>query len=336
MDLFYEFINEASTGRVDCGMYFNILFNTKIEEEIITSNSNFLTPTLIIKNKDKFFNLLNNYLDIASIFYSDKKLDVNNYRKMLLATLFSNACNNDFNNIEAYLKLRTNFMLDKTLKPTSFYSDILKCDVIIQIDRNYPYEETPYSVNICLKDNEQIYNMPSIKLGIDSDVCYIYALQNKKQEQTDFTKKINRKLYKINKDVVDSDILDVTMSFVLTLSILFGYLNKLNINKFIVIPFLIERWNAKKIMFMIKEKYNISTLQEEQKQELIQENITDKFIRTFRRIEYHFNNINIISYSFDTSEYMYILNNNNFSCNNELLSEMYNLGEIYEKNRNSL
>ena len=36
------------------------------------------------------------YLDIATIFYSNKKIDVTNERKMLLATLFSNMTSNDF------------------------------------------------------------------------------------------------------------------------------------------------------------------------------------------------------------------------------------------------
>ena len=78
MDLFDEFIKEASTGRVDCGMYFNILFNSKIEDNYIGSDSDLLVPTLIVKDKISFLTLLNKYLDIATIFYSNKKIDVTN------------------------------------------------------------------------------------------------------------------------------------------------------------------------------------------------------------------------------------------------------------------
>ena len=152
MDLFDEFIKEASTGRVDCGMYFNILFNSKIEENYIGSDSDLLVPTLIVKDKISFLTLLNKYLDIATIFYSNKKIDVTNERKMLLATLFSNMTSNDFNNPDIYIKRRINFMLDNTLKKElSFYSKHLESDVIVKIDKNYPYDETPYSFNISLK-----------------------------------------------------------------------------------------------------------------------------------------------------------------------------------------
>ena len=67
-----------------------------------------------------------------------------------------------------------------------------------------------------------------------------------------------------------------------------------------------------------------------EKQEDIQKNLTEKFIRTFRRIEYHFSNINIVSYPFEIDDNMYIVNNNNYSSNNELLDEMYR-GDSFEK-----
>lgn len=131
------------------------------------------------------------------------------------------------------------------------------------------------------------------------------------------------------------------MSFVLSLSVMFGVLNRENINNFVVVPLLIERWNAKKIMFDIKEQFNLfkgnhSTLKEDlEKQEDIQKNLTEKFIRTFRRIEYHFSNINIVSYPFEIDDNMYIVNNNNYSSNNELLDEMYR-GDSFEKNGHNL
>ena len=346
MDLFDEFIKEASTGRVDCGMYFNILFNSKIEDNYIGSDSDLLVPTLIVKDKISFLTLLNKYLDIATIFYSNKKIDVTNERKMLLATLFSNMTSNDFNNPDIYIKRRINFMLDNTLKKElSFYSKHLESDVIVKIDKNYPYDETPYSFNISLKRNEFVCNMPSIRFGIDNGVCYIYAIQNKRQEKNDYIKKINRKLYVINSGVQEEEyeenVTDVTMSFVLSLSVMFGVLNRENINNFVVVPLLIERWNAKKIMFDIKEQFNLfkgnhSTLKEDlEKQEDIQKNLTEKFIRTFRRIEYHFSNINIVSYPFEIDDNMYIVNNNNYSFNNELLDEMYR-GDSFEKNGHNL
>lgn len=359
MDLFYdEFIKEAQNGRINCGMYFNIIFNTSVYnngklEELTKANSNLLVPTLIIKNKDNFDNLLQQYIYLAKEFYNDKKIDVDNIDKMLMATLFSNMTSNDFNNVENYLKLRINFMKDQTLSSflteNIFYSDILKQNIIIKLDKNYPYDETPYSLNVILTDGINKCLMPSIRLGIDNDTCYIYAIQNPKQEKTDYSKKINRKLFLVNENFIDEsnndeNIKDVTMSFILVTSILFGILDDLKINKIKVSPLLIERWNAKRIMFDIKEEYNkklnrLSTMKEDiENHDYIQTNLTEKFIRTFRRIMYHFSNIKINSYPYEIDDYLYLINNGDYSCNNNLLDEMYNLGRSKnnEKNENHI
>lgn len=355
MDLFYkEFIKEAKVGRINCGMYFNILFNTSIYNndklEVLTkSDSDLLVPTLIIKNKEKFDILLKEYINLAKQFYFDRQMDVSNVEKMLMATLFSNMTSNDFNNIEEFLKLRISFIKDVSLKKfeneVNYYSEILKENIIIKLEKNYPYDETPYSLNIRFNSGNIDCFLPSIKIGINNDTCYIYAIQNIKQEKNDYSKKINRKLFLINENFVDEsndleNIKDVTMSFVFVTSILFGILEQLGINKVKVSPLLIERWNAKRIMFDIKEEYHkntnkLSTLNGDiENHDYIQSNLTEKFIRTFRRIVYHFNNINITSYPYELDDYLNLTNNGNYSCNNPLLDEMYNLGRRIENEKN--
>ena len=62
LDLFYnEVLKETATGRVDCGMMYNVLFKTKINDKTIynldsniVKNTSLLIPTLIINNKEEF------------------------------------------------------------------------------------------------------------------------------------------------------------------------------------------------------------------------------------------------------------------------------------------
>ena len=359
MELFYnDFIKEAALGRINCGMYFNIIFNTSIFVnnklfELTKSDSNLLVPTLIIKNKESFDKLLKEYIVLAKEFYKDKKLDVDNVEKMLLATLFSNMTSNDFNNIEKYLKLRINFFKDNSLndyyKEKRYHSDLLKEDIFIKMEKNFPYDETPHTLIINFNNGEDNYFMPGIRLGISNDTCYIYAIQNIKQEKNTYSKKINRKLFLINEDFVEEkeveeNIKDVTMSFIFVTTFLFGILDKIGIKKIKVSPLLVERWNAKRIMFEIKEEYNkktnkLSTIEEDIKaHDYIQSNLTEKLIRTFRRIVYHFSNINISSYPYELDDYLTLINNGDYNCNNVLLDEIYNLERSMnnEKNENHI
>ena len=359
MDLFYnEFIKDASKGRVDCGMFYNILFNTSIIKdnkliELTKSDSDLLVPTLLIKNKDRFDYLLNKYILLAREFYKDKKIDVDNYDKMLLATLFSNMLVSDFNNIEDYLNLRINFLLDKSLDIYKdgkiFYSDILKENILVRLNKNYPYDESYYSLNISITNGSDIYKLPSVRIGVSDNTTYIFSIQNEKQEKTDYGKRINRKLFMINdnfKDDSDNDwnLKDVSMSFVFVSAITLGILDKLGIKNIKITPLFTVRWNAKRIMFDVKEEFNRlksneSTMDSDiLNHDMIQSNLTDKFIRTFMRLMYHFSNIDVVSYPYELDDYFSLKINNNYGCNNRLLDEIYNLGRSFsnEKDENHI
>jgi len=58
----------------------------------------------------------------------------------------------------------------------------------------------------------------------------------------------------------------------------------------------------------------------------IQRNISDKFIRTFRRIEHHFDNININNYPFDVDSCLHLTIDEEVCCNNELLEDLFTCG----------
>jgi hypothetical protein len=68
--------------------------------------------------------------------------------------------------------------------------------------------------------------------------------------------------------------------------------------------------------------------------EVIQRNLSDKFLRYFRRLEYNFCNVNLTSYPFDIDTSAHIYLDNYSDCNNSLLKEMYELYNKKEKQKN--
>ena len=158
-------------------------------------------------------------------------------------------------------------------------------------------------------------------------------------------------LYKINEGVYESEIIeykdykeyrasyypenisDVSPSAVLSLSVFLNQLVELGITKIKVVPFLPIRYNAKKEAYQRKINYLIKkdNLSLEEQKEIeqkyleehlrIQNNLTQKFLRNFFRINYHFPNVSIYSSPFEIDEYLNI-NLSNFTKNDDILSEM--------------
>lgn len=191
-------------------------------------------------------------------------------------------------------------------------------------------------------DLKEKYIFPKIKLGIHNNKAYIYAIQNKEQEKTNYVKKINRKLYKVNEnlenDYEEDNLKDITPSFVVALNICLSYLKDIGIEEILVPNVLIERWNAKSMAIMIKAKQKHLTLteikEELDKQNNIWININEKLIRTFRRLEYHHESINITSEPFLIDSYLHIEINDYNKCNNPLLEDTFNVFEQTTKHNN--
>lgn len=356
LDIFYNHvIKEASTGRINCFSYFNILFFTKVIEDdnYIKSNindENLYIPTLTIKNKNEFNKYLVEYVLTAMDFYSDDNFDkeILNYKsynndtkickeKVILTLLWSNATIEDFNNPIQFLKRRIEFMENNMeIKENIGYSDILQGNILVQIKKDDIRYETPYIFNVTLTNSNQQYQFPLLRFGIEENKLYIYAIQRNDNIENEYSKKVKRALYKIgqgfnkNEDNYeiydDGNLNDITASFVLVSNIAIFFLKKYGINEVIVPPILIERWNAKKIALKqrAKSKENPSKFIREQleKEDKIQKNITDKFIRTFLRLIHHHYSLNITSYPMEYDSCLHFkINNEEILCNNKLLEE---------------
>ena len=359
LSIFYDnLIQEAATGKVDCYMKYNLIFNTKIPEkdiEILSNcdNEDLLVPTLFIKNQNEFDSLLVTYIKKALEFYDDSNFVEEilsgeaqkegkgiSKEKVIMTLLWSNATIEDFNEPCSYLRKRIAFfeLGDlETYKKIQLigYSDILESEIGCYICKNKIGCETPYSLQIFLKDQEAVvYEFPRIYFGIADEVAYFYAIQNYKQRfiEENKGKKIERKMYKVNEGLDDDDLKDITTNFLVAANIMMGLLKHHNINEFNIASILVSRWNAKIMILDYKRKrlemtrdYNEEKIQEIYDSDIkIQKNLTDKFLRTFRRLGYHHSSVEVKSYpmEIDSNLHMMIYNQEDI-CNNPLLEETF-------------
>lgn len=360
LGIFYNnIVPEAMNGRVNCLSYYNMAFSTKIVDENKRYSCNInddsvLIPTLMIKNKKEFDNLLIEYVNLALEFYDDSNFDeeiINNKlydkefgickEKVILSLLFANATLEDFNNPVEFLKKRIDFIYNDLSSSHDFgYLEILKGNLSLTIDKDIINNETPYQMIIKIKSrNGEEFIFPKIKFGISRDTVYIYAIQNKMNEENNFSKKINRILYKVGEGYNDTNELDdienlkdITASFLVSLNIGISYLYNVGYNKIIVPSILVERWNAKRISNLLKIKCKKLDDENSQKlnneQEYLQLNLTNKLIRTFLRLGCHYNNIDVLSFPFELDSCLHInITDSEMLCNNTLLYNTYKLVE---------
>ena len=356
--LFEELIKEASNGKVIIeDEEWPIAFNTEILEEnkIYETENNF--STLIIKNKNEFFKLLRKYLKLelkknrkTPRFYKDIN---RNKIKWLMSYLFVNASSSDFLNPEDYLRREISFLEDDTFnfldKGIELDMDkFLNSKLRIKREISPTMMETPNKITLSLvkniNDEEVEYSLPSIYYGIDNNTCYIYSILSPKPKkniselENKYDKKINRLLYKLNSGIKETqeyfdykegistyypegNITDVTHSFVLSLSIFLGWLKSKNINKVKAVPYLPVRYDSRYITAKEK-KDKTRQLELLERNNEIQTNITNKFIRTFLRLSAQDESISIESYPYEVDDYLTISLNKEKNVSNELLSNV--------------
>lgn len=210
------------TGRINCLSYYNVAFST----EIIDENKRYsckidadgvLIPTLMIKNKSEFDKLLVEYVNLALKFYDESNFDMeilNNQlynnefgickEKVILTLLFANAMIEDFNNPIDFLKRRIDFIYNDLSGSYDFgYMDMFKGDLSLYIDKDIINNETPYQMIIKIKStNGEEFIFPKIKFGISDDTVYIYAIQNKMNDEKVFVRKLIEFFIKWEKDTI--------------------------------------------------------------------------------------------------------------------------------------
>ena len=368
LESFDQIIKEAATGYVDCDFFMPICFGTKelINNELhdITNAkyfSNSMIPTLIIKDREKLNSSITRYVDLAKEFYNDdfRLEDVSNKEKYIITSLLSNVLVNDFNDLNNLFERHSSFLEDKSLEefqsPVNLgYVDKLKSNLIVEITKQSIVEETPYGMEISLQDenDEIIYRFPTIRFGIDNNKVYIYAVQ---QDDVIENKKIERLLRKVGegfdeknseKDEIENpeNLYSVSPWSLVALSIFIPIIkNYTNIDEFVAPYFLINRYNAVEISYeILKEKYKdnmddvrIRAMIDKKENAVnshdeLQRNITDKFIRNFRRLDHHFGNIDVDMFPLEQDSMIHFKVGNELECNNSLLKEAYSVAASYK------
>ena len=357
-DVFYKhIIDEATTGRIDCLNYYNIAFETDVmgkKNFYIGDREGLIIPTLMIRDKEYFDELLMEYVGLAKEFYGVDSFDkdvvaikwnedekARGIEKTCMSLLWANATIEDFNDPISFLRRRINFIRDDFVdKKTLGYSLVMKADIEVEILKDKITNEGPYQFVVRLINEEKcVVELPSIKFGIDGDKLYIYAIQSSKNNtDSEFMKWVNRRLYKVgvgydSSSDGDESLHDITASFLYVLSIGIGYFSSLGIDNIIVPSILIERWNNKKIANKRKlerGRINQDEFEEkEEKQDYLQSNLTNKLIRTFLRLGCHFNNIEVDSFPFEVDSSLRMrIHDGEVIGNNYLLTEGYNLGTM--------
>ncbi len=364
INIFYnELLPEvASNDSVTIGdLKFNVNFSTSENKNKSINNNDVV---INIRDKTLFNEVLINYVKamIEHIITNGKLKNIDylffdgNMHDMLKSCLLNvwyNATEEDFKDPIFYLRLRTNFINDnislssigKTYKSREIQS-LNNLEIENKIDIVNPSaNETPYAFKSQIVDNDgNYYNLPNIYYGISDNKCYIYAIKNDKNIQTDFSKKVNRLLYKANKDLVydyeEESIKDVSVSQLYSTVLFFKFLQDNNISDIIIKNYFPIRYEAKEIAIFKKIKkleeklLHIDIHSEEyitKKQEIenlkiensrIQNNIINKYLRIFRRLSYHFPNVLIKSYPYELDNSMHI-KMEEYNKYSHILNEVY-------------
>ena len=360
MDNIYEIIDEViyemQNGIVDADVILLMKMHNKYSSHFE------ITPTINLNNKEVLYSkikeyifLFNNTIGILSQDVKDK------YIKRLIALLFADMSINDFENPILYIQRKIDFVNDKFLEDRIIdYIPFFESRISINVK---PYgKETPYCFNCTLEDYNlkyvvpQRYELPTISYGISEGICYIYAIQDyNKHIKTPYHSKIKKKLYKLNSGVYNDEtkeykdykegkikyypenISDVSPSAVLSLIIFLNEIHKKGITNIRVIPYLPIRYEnkIKELAKKTIEETKVNNLTKQQERELylevvkkftlIQSNITEKFIRTFYRAAYHFDNIKITSLPMELDDSLHITLSEFSYGNNEILNEIINI-----------
>ncbi len=358
-------LNKIKTVLSRQNMNINITINKNSISVYAKEDRNLFIPTLMIHDLDQILAKLEEYLIYARDFYDKNYYDSIEYEdKTILTLLWANATEKDFNNPIAFIEKRTQFLKDTTFD--SYLNDkiigtssILKSNIKIIVQKEPIYEETPYSFHVEMINEEnsnERFIFPKLRFGLDNGKCTIMAIQNKNNgiNNNPFFKRIKRCLNKVNQNFEKEENIDniespenltgIVPSFCVITTIFLSILQKHEIKEIEVAPFLPIRWNAKELKYLkvkeMKKNKNIESKKIEteyiastEDHYNIQRNLSDKLIRNFRRLAYHFNNIQITLYPYEMDEFLHLELTDEYFCNNDLLNELYQLSFKEQKRK---
>ena len=343
LDIFYnQIVKEAQKGRVDCYFMMNLCFNLIIENEQKTfcdvDYEGLLIPNLKISNKKLFDDLLIIYVKKALEIYDKTEFsfleDLNymnltgdidlikeNYLiKYIICSLFANLSYNDFENPLEFLQSRIEMFDNKILDDDSVvdlgYLETIGARLYVFEEKSPIKSETPYRLRGYL-EYEDGYKLllPEVYVGTTQDKYILYGLQKTTKrsdiDETNYIKQIRKGLI--------SKINGVPEHYFLMIMVLLSLCHDKSIE---VVPFLVERWNAKRIS--LSNKKDISKEEIEKYQENIQNNITNVFMRYFTKLEDVSTGLDFLSVPFEIDDRLHIRMDDDFISRAPVFNEIYN------------
>lgn len=356
IDIFYnQIVKEAETGRIDCYFMMNICFNLIVKnKQVMTCNNleynGILIPNLKINNKEIFDDLLIKYVKKAMEHYNPKDFafledlndmdvseDINSVKenyliKYIICSLLANLSYYDFDNpiefLQARIEMFDNKILNEDTVASLGYLETIGAKLYVIEEKSPIKSETPYRLRGYLEyDDGYKLLMPEVYVGKTQDKYFVYGIQkttsNTSVDESSYIKQIRKGLI--------SKVNGAPEHYFLMIMILLSFCKDKEIE---IIPFLVERWNAKKIS--LYNKNNMTIEEQEVYQANIQNNITDVFIRDFTKLEDISNGLNFTSFPFEFDDRLHIIMEEDFSSRAPVFNEIYNkIGEYIRENNKS-
>lgn len=352
IDIFYNQITkEAKTGRVDCFFMTNIAFDLTVNNQTKElcdelEYDGILIPELKINNKELFDSLLIQYVKKALETYDQKEFDFlddvaliyedniearkSEYLiKYIICTLFANMSYYDFENPISFLTSRINMFDNKILNGDSEidlgYLESIGARIHI-IEESSPIKsETPYRLRGYLEyDDGNKLLLPEIYAGCNGKKYQIYGIQKTiKCDEYDNPNYVKQ----IRKGFV-SKINGTPEHYFL---MLMAFLSLCQDKEIEVIPLLVERWNAKRIAMYTSKQDGVSLEEKENHQEAIQNNVTNVFIRNFKKLEEVSIGLNFDYVPFEIDDRLHVSMADDFESRAPVFNELFELAKEYKK-----
>lgn len=359
IDLFYnEIVPEASQGRVDAFFIMNLVFNLTIDNKTITSTDDIghedvIIPTLKITNKELFDMLLVEYVNKVPETYDEKEfrfLDDVQYLmpqeskekieelkqkyliKYIICTLLANASYTDFENPIRFLEIRISMLNNPILplnKQIDFgYLERIGATLYVTEEHSPIKSETPYRITGYLEyDDGYKLLLPEIYAGQTEEKYYIYGIQKTSPkasiDESKYIKQVRKGLNSRLYGIPEHYFLTYILSLVLC-----------NDKPIEIIPFLIERWNAKAIALSHKKEYPKEL--KEQYLEATQNNITNAFIRAYLKLQEVTPEIETIAFPFTIDDHLHLSMLEEPHSKASAMNDLYSTYESYKKDNVTL
>lgn len=341
LDIFYQkILPQANSERMVSidGFLFNASFCLSDQVEDIDNKD---LPVIQIHNQECFnralvqytesmISFLEQYPQLQKYDYVYFEGDINAIIEAAVLNVWFNATEEYFRNPEEFLERRRRFLIDSISMQECFQEH--RGDVI---DGKFPHHfetsvdvwnpsgnETPYVFRskMCGEDGSCLI-LPNIGFGLDGNKAYVYVIHQGSlgTELSSGGRKLNRILYQVNKDVYDDypdeNIRDVSVSSIVALTLFSSFLQGISCDEILV-----------KGNFPIRNmaKMNNSRVSFEEFVRICN-NTTNKYYRNFRRLSYHFPELEIMSYPYEQDNSMHIYVPESFSINqDDYIHQVYN------------